>query len=87
MSQKIRVRNWPWWPSGLRHHIANSSSDHALGPRFEPWGFCVGIRYLRSGLAPFNGIPYGPSVVRVKLMEYLLLQMGYLLNSRVAIGL
>ena len=24
-----------------------------------------------SGLSPFNGIPYGPSVLSVKLMEYL----------------
>ena len=53
----------------------------------EPWGFCVGIRYGRVGLAPFNGIPYGLGVVSVTLMEYLLLQVGYLLNSRVAVGL
>ena len=27
--------NRPWWPSGLIHHVSNSSRDRQLGPRFE----------------------------------------------------
>ena len=25
----------PWWPSGLIHHVSNSSRDRWLGPRLE----------------------------------------------------
>ena len=27
--------NRPRWPSGLSHHVSNSSRDRDLGPRFE----------------------------------------------------
>ena len=25
----------PWWPSGLIHHVSNSSRDRQLGPKFK----------------------------------------------------
>ena len=29
------LENRPWWPSGLSHHVSNSSRDICLGPRFK----------------------------------------------------
>ena len=28
-------KNRRWWPSGLSHHVSNSSRDRRLGPRFN----------------------------------------------------
>ena len=34
--------NWPWWLSGLSHHVSNSSRDRRLGPRFKsPLGIMI----------------------------------------------
>ena len=53
---QIRTKDCRWWPSGLIHHVSNSSRERRLGPRFE---FLSGpiLSYVFY-LLWYVGIPY-----------------------------
>ena len=45
-----RRQNRLWWLCGLRRHIAKSSSNHTLGPRFDTLGVEIRINSEYNGI-------------------------------------